>query len=114
MHKDVFQSLNPDLFKLKPDDDSHVRTDFGTKFPEIAFSGDIFVRVDSSPNRVFKFNGKQWLELNREKTESYLFNDKYIQHLVEKLDTGEYDPELLTEAEKESIAEYLNGQIKPS
>lgn len=112
MHKDVFQTLNPELFKLKPDDNATGRTDFGIKFPEIAFSGDIFVRVDSLPNRVFKFNGKQWLELNREKTESYLFNERYIQHLVDKLSTGEYDPELLTEAEKESIGEFLKGQEK--
>ena len=35
-------------------------------------------------------------------------SQEYIKHLVEKIDSGEYDVELLTPAEEEQIQRYLN------
>lgn len=107
--KDALKSLRPDLFSIKADTLYQSHTNFGTSFPKIASKGDIFVRVDVLPNRVFKFDGIKWIEVNKEKTDSYLYDTAYIQHLVEKLDKGEMDTDMLTSAEEEQIRNYLNG-----
>jgi hypothetical protein len=111
IQKDALRSLRPDLFMVKPDrTNGQVETDFGTKFPETAKRGNIFVRVDVSPNRVYKFDGRQWIEMQKEQTDTYLHNQKYIEFLVEKIEKGEYDIELLSDTEREEIAQYLGNQ----
>ena len=111
IHKDALRSLRPDLFMVKPDrTNGQVETDFGTKFPETAKRGNIFVRVDVSPNRVYKFDGRQWIEMQKEQTDTYLHNQKYIEFLVGKIEKGEYDIELLSDTEREEIAQYLGNQ----
>ena len=60
------------------------------------------------PNKVFKFDGKSnWIEVNKETSQSYLYDQEYIKHLIQKIDLGEYDVELLSDAEKEQIQDYL-------
>jgi hypothetical protein len=111
IQKDALKSLRPDLFMVKPDrTNGQVETDFGTKFPETAKRGNIFVRVDVSPNRVYKFDGRQWIEMQKEQTDTYLHNQKYIEFLVGKIEKGEYDIELLSDTEREEIAQYLGNQ----
>jgi hypothetical protein len=36
-----------------------------------------------------------------------VYDDAYIEHLIEKIDAGEYDPELLSDAERDRIAYQL-------
>lgn len=107
VHRRVLKDLRPDLLALDVDSPNTPKVSFGTKFPETAFNGDIYTRVDTIPHRVYKFNGSKWIELKRENMETHLTNDEYMQHLIEKLSTGEYDPDLLTQFESESIAEYI-------
>lgn len=109
MSKEVFKGLHPELF-ARPDIDTQASTKFGTEFPKFATKGDIFVRVDTLPNRVFKFDGAKWIEINKGNTSSYLYDEQYIQYLVNKIDAGEYDIDLLTDNEKEQIEEFLRGQ----
>jgi hypothetical protein len=109
MHKRVLADMHPE-FGLKVDGDEPIRTGFGTKFPELAFNGDIFVRVDALPNRVFKFNGYKWIEVNRDRTDTHLTNPEYIQFLIDKIASGEYDIDLLTDSERSMIEEHINGQ----
>lgn len=104
--KAALQGLRPDLF-ARPDDNQSY-TSFGTEFPKFAKKGSIFVRVDLLPNKVFKFNGTKWTEINKELTDSYLYDEEYIGYLVHKIETGEYDVELLSETEKEQIENYLS------
>lgn len=110
MRKEALQSLHPEFFLAKPDKAVTSQTDFGSRFPEISKKGQIFVRVDVLPNRVFKFDGNSWIEIQKDKSDSYLHNQKYIQYLVEKIEKGEYDIELLSDTEKEEIAQYLGNQ----
>jgi hypothetical protein len=56
---------------------------------------------------VFKFSGDKWIEINKQQTNTYLYDEEYIKYLVEKIETGEYDVELLTENEKLQIEDYL-------
>ena len=104
--KDALKSMRPDLF-LQVDSPNQISTNFGTEFPKFAKKGDTFVRVDTLPNRVFKFSGEKWIEINKEQTNTYLYDEEYIKYLVERIETGEYDVELLTENEKLQIEDYL-------
>lgn len=80
---------------------------FGVKFPAVAKTGDVYTRTDVVPHRTYKFNGVKWIQVDRSQNTSYLQNIAYIQYLISKIDSGEYDAELLTEAEQEEITEYL-------
>jgi hypothetical protein len=80
---------------------------FGIEFPKFARSGDIYTRIDTMPHRTFKFNGTKWMQADRATNTVYLQNTAYVQHLIGKLSSGEYDPELLTTTEQEFIEEYL-------
>ena len=108
IHQDALKQQHPDLF-LKADDGKSVSTSFGTDFPFIATKGDIFVRVDQMPNRVYKFMGHKWIEVEKEKSDSYLFDEEYIKHLIAKIETGEYDIDLLSDKEKAQIEDYLQA-----
>jgi hypothetical protein len=105
--KSALQGLRPDLFLARPDD-SQSATSFGTEFPKFSKKGNVFVRVDLLPNRVYKFNGEKWIEINKELTDSYLYDMEYISYLVSKIETGEYEVELLSENEKIQIEDYLD------
>jgi len=107
MRKEALQSLKPELFMLTADHNRDIKTNFGLNFPTTADKGDMFVRVDMLPNKVFKYDGNRWIEVNKEKTDTYLYNEKYVQYLIDKVDRGQYDIELLNENEKSQIEEYL-------
>jgi hypothetical protein len=106
MSKAALLGMRPELFSAKPDSEQS-STNFGTEFPRFAKKSDIFVRVDVLPNKVFKFDGYKWIEINKETSDSYLYDEEYIRHLVSKLASGEYDVDLLSENEKVQIEEYL-------
>jgi hypothetical protein len=80
---------------------------FGINFPSNAGKGDMFLRVDSWPSQLYKFNGTQWIRVSKNLSDSYVYDDAYIEHLIEKIDAGEYDPELLSDAERDRIAYQL-------
>jgi hypothetical protein len=81
---------------------------FGTEFPLEAVKGDVFVRVDKLPNTVHKFNGNTWIEVDKTLVDSYTYDTAYIDHLIEKIDQGQYDIDLLSDLEREQIAQRLH------
>ena len=110
--KSALQGMRPDLFLAKPDDDQSL-TSFGTQFPKFAKKGSIFVRVDLLPNKVFKFNGDKWIEISKDLTDAYLYDEEYIRYLVAKIESGEYDVDLLSDNERAQIEHYLDKFSKP-
>ena len=110
INKDALMSLHPEIFRLTADSTGQVNTNFGIQFPKIANKGDVFVRVDILPNRVYKFEGSKWIEINKDLTDSYLYDEEYIKYLVSKIEMGEYDPELLSDNERAQIEDYLRNQ----
>jgi hypothetical protein len=84
---------------------------FGTSFPTNPVKGDMFLRVDQLPSALYKFNGSLWVEVDKSLSDSHAYNDAYIDHLIAKISTGEYDPELLSDAERDSIERRLNNQL---
>lgn len=84
------------------------KSDFGNEFPINPEKGDTFLRVDYLPNRLFKFNGQKWIQIDKEQTDIYVYNDMYIKHLIEEIDSGRYDTDSLTDVEREQITHYLS------
>lgn len=107
--KEALKGMRPELF-LQVDGGNQPSTNFGTEFPRFARKGDTFVRVDTLPNKVFKFSGDKWIEVSKQTAGSYLYDEEYIAYLVSKIETGEYDIDLLSDDEKEQIEEYLRKQ----
>jgi len=84
-------------------------TGFGIAFPETAIKGDTFMRVDRMPNVLYKYNGQNWIIVDKTLTDNYTYDDAYIEHLITQLSSGEYDPDLLSDAEADAIAR----RVKP-
>lgn len=80
---------------------------FGIEFPADPEKGDLYLRTDYLPSKLFKYNGDRWIEADKARTDTYTYNDQYIEFLIEKLKSGEYDTEDINEAEQEQIAQYL-------
>ena len=80
---------------------------FGIAFPETPAKGDVFLRVDMLPTVLYKYNGKKWIEVDKDISDSYAYDDAYIDFLIAKLESGEYDAEMLTYSEREQIAARL-------
>jgi hypothetical protein len=82
---------------------------FGTQFPANPGKGDMFLRVDRLPSALYKFNGNIWIEVDKALSDQHAYDTAYIDHLISKISTGEYDPELLSDAERTSIEQRLSG-----
>jgi len=112
---DSFKQQFPELSALAdnhPSLGNASNADFGTSFPLKSVKGDMFLRTDYLPSKLFKWNGSKWVESDKSLTDNYAFNEAYIKHLVDKIASGEYDPDELTETEQTQIAEYLKNQTK--
>ena len=97
--------------KLKADNTPEAPTGevrgFGTSFPINPIKGDMFLRVDHLPSILYKFNGANWIEVDKSLSDQHAWDDAYIDHLIEKIGTGEYDPDLLSDAERDRIEQRL-------
>ena len=82
---------------------------FGTQFPASPGKGDMFLRVDRLPSALYKFNGNIWIEVDKALSDQHAYDAAYIDHLISKISTGEYDPDLLSDAERTSIEQRLSG-----
>lgn len=95
-------------------DDSDVNISnagFGTKFSSHPAKGDLFLRVDYLPSKLFKWNGYKWIEIDKRLTDSYTYNDQYIKHLIDKLEKGEYDADDLSDNERSQIDDYIKRNL---
>lgn len=103
----VPETMNVRRSKSLVADEVATKTDFGTAFPTIANKGDSFLRVDYTPNKLYKYNGLKWIEVDKTRSDSYSYNDRYIDFLIEKIASQEYDIDQLSPVEQEMIAEKL-------
>jgi len=76
---------------------------FGTQFPINAVKGDMYLRVDRLPSVLYKYNGSTWIEVDKTMSDNYAWDDAYIEHLIAKIGSGEYDPDMLSDAERDRI-----------
>lgn len=85
--------------------------EFGSTFPNNPGRGDLFMRTDFKPHRAFKWNDVKWIEVNKNATDVFNYNDAYIQFLTEKLSTGEYSLDDLSEREVQQVRSMVGGRL---
>ena len=113
MSTEVLSVTNPELYKkyvLEADNVNaeDITSGFGTSFPSHPRRGDMFLRVDYQPNKLFKFNGVKWIEINKDATNVYAYDEQYLNFLIEKLRSGEYELDQLSDTERELVENKLN------
>ena len=84
-----------------------VKAHFGIAFPERPDKGELYLRVDFLPSRLYKFNGSVWIEVDKTLTDSYVYNQEYIKFLIGEIEAGRVDPDDLSASEREQITEIL-------
>jgi hypothetical protein len=83
---------------------------FGNEFPATAIKGDMFLRTDRLPSALYKFNGINWIEVDKSSSDHYAYDEAYIDYLIEKIGTGEYDTDLLSDIERDCIEKKLKNE----
>lgn len=76
---------------------------FGQVLPDNPVKGYQFLHTGYIPSRLYKHNGMAWIEVNKNLSDSYAYNTAYIEYLMDRIVSGEYDPELLSIAEQQQI-----------
>jgi hypothetical protein len=111
---DAFTKLHPSLSVLADNEPATKASQcgFGDKFPETPEKGDMFIRTDYLPERLYKWNSTKWIEVDKNSTDSYTYNQAYIQHLIQKLEAGEYEIEDLNEAEQSQVEQQIEDILK--
>jgi hypothetical protein len=111
---DAFNKLYPSM-AIQADNetlDNASQCGFGERFPDTPMKGDMFIRTDYLPDRLFKWNGIKWIEVDKNTTDSYTYNQAYIQHLISKLEAGEYEVEDLSDAEQAQVEQQIEEILK--
>ena len=83
------------------------KAEFGIQFPGSPNKGDMFLKVDTLPSTLYKFNGNKWIVVDKALTDSYAYNEEYIRHVVKQIELGTVSPDELSITEQEQIAEFL-------
>jgi len=82
------------------------KTNFGTELPAGGTKGDTYVLTSAIPNQLYKHNGDQWINIiNRD---NYTYDTAYIDHLITEIEHGLYDPDLLSDSERDQIEQRIH------
>jgi hypothetical protein len=114
----VPQSIIPNLALTELDADNiptstaSSQAGFGTRFPINPKKGDLFLRVDILPNKLYKWNGQKWIEVAKSTTDRYAYEEEYIKYITNKIITGEYDIDDLSKPEQEEVLKRLTHTQK--
>jgi hypothetical protein len=76
---------------------------FGQMLPDNPVKGYQFLHTGYIPSKLFKYNGTKWIEVDKSLSDSYAYNTAYVEYLMDKIVSGEYDPDLLSPAEQQQI-----------
>ena len=107
-HVTAVQTDIDEVLKIVSDAEAtEAKASFGTGFPREPQKGEMFLRVDTLPTKLYKFNGVKWIEIDKDMSETYTYNPAYVKFLINKISQGEYDPDLLSNAEQEQLRQYL-------
>lgn len=88
---------------------NEVKAHFGITFPDAPDKGEMFLRVDYLPSRLFKFNGSKWIQVDKSLTDSYVYNEEYIRFLATEVTEGRVDADELSDSERDQLIDFLGN-----
>ena len=81
---------------------------FGTTWPAQPSKGQLFLKVDILPNKLYKWNSRKWIEVDIDRVDDTLVYDKeYIKYLLMEVKHGRREYDELTEIEQSQIKGYI-------
>ena len=80
---------------------------FGPAFPKKSIEGDLFIRSDYLPTKLYRFNGDTWDPQDKDILGATAYSDNYIELLIDMISGNDYDPELLNKIEKQKIQQKI-------
>ena len=82
---------------------------WGRVFPVDPHRGDLYLRLDFKPWKLFKWNDTGWIEVRRDSTDSLAYDERYVEFLADCLASGDCHLDDLTDLEHQQLAAYLAG-----
>ena len=83
---------------------------FGATWPVQPSKGQLFLKVDILPNKLYKWNSRKWIEVDIDRVEDTLAYDlEYIKYLVSEIKHGRREYEELSEIEQKQIKSYIRA-----
>jgi biopolymer transport protein ExbB/TolQ len=83
----------------------------GKNYPVDPEEGKLYIKSDLLPTKLMRFNGKNWDSVDKNILSTSAYSDAYINELIYKIASSEYNPELLNENEKARIEELLADEV---
>lgn len=81
---------------------------FGSTWPVAPVKGQLFLKVDTLPNKLYKWNGRKWIEIDIARIEDTLaYDEKYIKYLIQEIKQGRREYEDLSSIEQSQIKSYI-------
>ena len=78
---------------------------FGTELPATGTKGDTYVLTSAIPNQLYKHNGDHWINIDNR--DNYTYDTAYIDHLITQIEHGLYDPDMLSDSERDQIEQRI-------
>lgn len=81
------------------------KSDFGAELPGKGTKGDTYVLTSAMPNQLYKHNGDHWINIDNR--DNYTYDTAYIDHLITQIEQGLYDPDMLSDSERDQIEQRI-------
>lgn len=99
-----------DFYQESPcKNDRDVEMGFGTQFPRNPKDGQLFMRVDHTPKRLFQYQDARWSEIGKESLRDADLDD-YMEYLIRQIDAGVVKLDTLSGFELEALEERLKDR----
>ena len=84
---------------------------FGSTWPSNPTKGQLFLKVDTLPNKLYKWNGRKWIEVDIVRVDDTLaYDETYIKWLISEVKHGRREYDELTDIEQSQIKSYIRAQ----
>ena len=81
---------------------------FGTTWPTNPTKGQLFLKTDTTPYTLYKWNNKKWIEIDRNTVDETLAYDrKYIEFTVNEVKAGRQEYENLSSIQQNQVKAYI-------
>jgi hypothetical protein len=85
---------------------------FGLNFPDTSAKGDTWMKTDQVPHQLYKFNGSNWIMVDKRISDQYTTDTAYTDYLIAQIAAGQYDPDMLTDSEQTQVESHLQNKDK--